>query len=110
MADWDLYTRLSMEVPTFALARVLGHFTLHENRFAKKGSGSRRESMNAEWVIEAALIQYSANVAGRPVAASRFARRIASLVGTWLREQILVRLGRRRRSRGESACPPNDAS
>jgi hypothetical protein len=98
MADFDLYTRLSMEVPTWALPRVLGHFMLHADRFAKKGSGSRRESMNAEWVIEAALIQYGANGAGRAVAAGRFLRRIARLLGIWAYERILTSLGRWRRS------------
>lgn len=98
MADFDLYTRLAMEVPTYVLPRVLGHFTLHENRFSKKGSGLRRESMNAEWVIEAALIQYGAHGAGRSITAGRFMGRIARLLGFWAKEQILVRLGRLRRS------------
>jgi hypothetical protein len=99
MADFDLYTRLSMQVPSYVIARPLGHFVLHENRFARRGSGSRRESMNAEWFLVAALTSYAAHQAGHAIPARRLIPRMLHLMLNWAREWILRRASALRRSR-----------
>jgi hypothetical protein len=97
MADFDLYTRLAVQVPAYVIPRVLGHFVLHENRFAKSGSGTRRESMNAEWVLVAALTGYAAHLAGRDLPARDLVPRMTRLVWEWTKEWFLGGLGRMKR-------------
>lgn len=98
LADFDLYARLSFQVPTRAIPRVLGHFLLHEHRFAKRGSGTQRESMNAELLVLTASLRYAATLSSLPIPAGRFARRIARLLWNWLRERAGRRAGQWRRA------------
>jgi glycosyltransferase involved in cell wall biosynthesis len=99
MADFDLYTRLATQVPSYALARVLGDFVLHDQRFAKRGSGTRRESMNAEWVLAASLFAYAAAGAGHPIPSRQLFPRLLHLLVAWGRETLLRALGRWRHRR-----------
>ncbi len=102
MADFDLYTRLAIQVPSHAIPRILGHFQLHENRFARKGSGLQRESMNAEWVLEAATIAYSSFTMGNPIPLRVLLPRMLRLLAAWLREWLFHTGGNIRRRMGES--------
>ena len=102
LADFDLYTRLAQQVPTLIVPRVLGHFLMHDHRYAKKGSGTRRESMNAEALLTTALLRYAAAWHGEPVPALPFARRMAALLSRWIQE----RLGRRAGHWKRALLPP----
>lgn len=103
-ADFDLYTRLATEVPACALARPLGHFVLHDQRFAKRGSGTRRESMNVEFFLAAALSAYASHGVGRPIPSGKLFARLTRLGAACVYEGILRAAGRlRRRWRGSQS-------
>jgi hypothetical protein len=93
-ADYDLYLRLALQVSTFIIPKVLGHFTLHENRYAKRGSGTARESMRAELLLVGSMIGYAARYSGMKLPWGRVRGQLLALWWGWMIEEAL-RLGGR---------------
>lgn len=98
LADFDLYTRLALQVPTYVLPDVLGHFLFHPDRFAKSGSGRNRESMNFEYALTSQLFRYYAFTVGLAVPTGSFLRKSADLLGRAGWELLLRQGGRLRRA------------
>jgi hypothetical protein len=64
-ADFDLYFRLATESATYIIPEYLGNFVLHDARFAKKGSGTRRrESMAYEMILTVLMWIYARRSVG----------------------------------------------
>ena len=99
LADFDLYARLAMQVPAWVIPQPLATFLRHEQRFTKGGSGTRRESMNAEQALEYALLRYAAAQAGYPVNAGAFAGPFARALRSLGLELVWRRLRRWRKRR-----------
>ena len=97
-ADYDLYVRLAMQVPTFVIPKVLGHFTLHENRYAKRGSGTYREAMCAEQLLVASMVGYAARCGGLQLPWGRVRLRLLELLWHWLVDETFRIGGRWKRA------------
>lgn len=97
-ADYDLYMRLAMQGPAFVIPKVLGHFTLHENRYAKRGSGTYRESMCAELFLVAATTSYAARYGGLKLPWGRVRLRLLELLFRWLIDEAHRAGGRWKRA------------
>lgn len=91
-ADFDLYTRLATEVPTWVIPEYLGHFMLHADRFANRRSGKNREAMTYELLLDALHAAYGRAALGEPLPQLRLGFRIAQLGCAALGEWFLRRM------------------